>query len=445
VFGALFATADDRLVHVGIDGAAATFDPLTGLVVAHASPAPDVAVPRVTAGAAAPDGGIFLADTQHRRVLHLDRLGRLRALLGKRANPAIPQQDEEGVILEPSALLPFEGALFVACSGMNLRNGVQRFDPGGPYVASLLHRGAPKRHWMRPHGLALSGERLWVAETEGEAIEVHDPRDGRHLETVKLPDPIRRPFRIADDGHEGLLLLAAPGEEESGTDLGVAQLDGNGLAEGWAVEPGDDPGKVFCPFDLAVFSDGRFAVADLPLGQPPDVRVQIFAADGKLERVLFEDIPDLRAAVRRHFGEVLHRSDGSVATLYQQARIHHRFSGDAKEGAERARGLYGEVLRREPGNLLARMALGQLMQKRLGNPGGAEEEYRAAIELGGRRPDLLCLVAECRRARGDLDGAIAVLREAVEDPVGPEDFYGRVEELGSLFLERAGEPLEDVG
>lgn len=444
MFGALVATARDELTLVTIDGTAITFDPQTGEAVAQSGPPVDGAPLRVTAAAVAPGGGLLVADARNRRVAHLSPEGRLLRLLGKRANPSIPDEDVAGVLDDPSAILPLERSILVASGGRNVRHGIQRYSLEGAYVESIPHHAAPKRGWLRAHGIALVGERLWIAETDAEAIEVHLP-DGRHSGTVRLPDPIRRPFRLQYDGLGGVLLLAAPAEEDPGTDLGVARLDENGLAEGWAVEPGEESGKVFCPFDLAVLSDGRFAVADLPLGQPPDVRVQLFGADGRLERVLFEDIADLQAALRRHFQALLLRPGESAAALYDKARIHHRHGGPQPAEAAKALELYLAALAKEPGHLLARMGLGQLMQKRLGNPKGAEAEYLRAIDAGGRRADLLCLVAECRHEGGDLDGAIEILKRAVDDPEGPEDYYGRVEELGSWYLERAGEPLDEVG
>ena len=64
---------------------------------------------------------------------------------------------------------------------------------------------------------------------------------------------------------------------------------------------------------------------------------------------------------------------------------------------------------------------------------------RNALEAGGPEGELKARIAECRHERGDLEGAVRLLQEAVEGADRPEEYHRRVEDLGSWFLERAGE------
>ena len=224
-------------------------------------------------------------------------------------------QDDPGVIHEPCAILPLEDGILVGCGGLGMDNGVQRFAATGEYLSSFP-RG--REGWMRAQGLALVEDEIWIAETEAGKIRRFAP-DGRDLGEVQLEGP-GRPFRIAEDGYGRILLLVAAESEEDQAIFGVARVRANGTFTDWAVEAGEDDGSVCCPFDLAVMPDGRFVVADLPLGGPPDVRLQLFSADGRLLTTLMEDRIDLEAMQRRWFESVLTRGDGTAQTLYEQAR-----------------------------------------------------------------------------------------------------------------------------
>jgi hypothetical protein len=328
------------------------------------------------------------------------------------------------------------GGLVIASGGDGLEHAVQLFAAAGGYVASLRHPQAP---WRGANGVALVDGEVWVAETEAGALRRFSP-DGAFLSSVPLDPEIRRPFRVADDEHGGLLLLLAPETEDDERVLGVARASRDGEFGGWVVEAGEE--RVRCPFDLAVLDDGRFVVADMPFGVPPDVRLQLFAADGRLLATLVEDRLDLEAAQREWFESVLARKDGSAATLHEQARVHHHFSGGGPDHDREARRLYRAALEKDPHLLVAHLGLAALLAERLREPGPAEAEYRAALGEGGEEGEMLARIAECRHRSGDLDGAIRLLREAVEGAHPPEDYERRLDELGSYYLERAGETPE---
>jgi tetratricopeptide (TPR) repeat protein len=238
-------------------------------------------------------------------------------------------------------------------------------------------------------------------------------------------------------------MVLAPETEEQQEQFGVARLAADGTFEGWAIKAGEKSGHVYCPFDVAVLPDGRFVVADLPLGSPPDVRLQVFSPDGRLLRTLIEDTLCLAEAQQTWFESVLGRAAGT-GTLYEQARVHHFYAGATPDHLRQAGELYGAVLERQPDHLLAHLGLGALLQSGLADPGAAEKEYRAALAAGGAEGDLLSRIAECRHDTGDLDGAIRLLEQAIVADDPPEDYHARVEALGSYYLERAGESPEAV-
>lgn len=438
MFGGIARSGPDRILYATREGSVLTIDLETGRVAGQFSLFPSG--PRsshVAHCAVDADGTVLLADALHRCVRRFSRDGTMRARYGGRPTPGMRQEDHPGTLTEPGSVLPVPGGFVVASGGDGLEHAVQRF--GEEYEASLRHPFGP---WRGANGLALVDGEVWVAETEGGGIRRFAP-DGRYAGSVPLEPDLQRPFRIADDEHGQLLLLLAPETKEEQEVLGVARIGRDGEFGGWAVEAGEDRG-VYCPFDVAVLDDGRFVVADLPFGVPPDVRLQLFAADGRLLRTILEDRLDLEAAQRAWFQSVLARTDGSAATLHEQARVHHHFSGGGPEHWGQARRLYRAALDADPHLLVAHLGLASLLQEGLREPEPAEEEYQAARGEGGEDGEMLARIAECRHQRGDIDGAIRLLREAVEASPPPEDYERRLDELGTYYLERAGEHPETM-
>jgi len=428
MFGGLAALDAERVLFAGLAGSVATLhaggEGVAGcFLLAPVGPREA----RFTA-CAVEQGEVLVADARHSCVRGFRPEGLPVRRLGARRNPGMRVHDEAGVLEEPFALLARRGAVVVACGGSELVHGVQRFDARGRHAASFPAQGRAAARWRQPRGLALVAGAVWVAEAGSGLLRVH-AWDGRHQADLDLPEGLGRPLRLADDGYDGALLVLAP---EPGAPA-VVRLDGEGDVVGPAVPQGSEPGEATSPFDLAVLPDGRFVLADLPLGTPEDARLQLFSASGRLLRVLVEDAADLQAQVEAHARRVL---DGA-GPPFERARAHHQLlaAGDPA----RARALYGEALDAEPRHLLALVGLGALLQERLEDPEAAERAFRRAIEAGGEEGDLLARIAECRRAQGDLDGAIAILQEAVDRAPPRERFHERVEELADWFLERAGE------
>ena len=137
--------------------------------------------------------------------------------------------------------------------------------------------------------------------------------------------------------------------------------------------------------------------------------------------------------------DVMARTDPGPAELYSQARVLHRRAEGDQDRLEHVRTLYEALLESEPEHLRARSALASLLLRDLRKPREAELEYLRALEVGGEESDLLARVAQCRREGGDIDEAIRTLETALEKPEPPESYHALVEELGTYYLERAGE------
>lgn len=436
MFGGIVATGADSIAYATFDGSVLLVDLQDPRVTGQFSVYPGgPARVHVSACAVAGDGSILLADVRHHRVRRFAPEGRQTALLGGIHNPGIAQHDVPGVLDEPCAILPLGDEILVACGGVGEEHGVQVFGADGTYLRSFP---PPAGGWKRAQGLAEVDGAIWVAETDAGTIRVHAP-DGAAVGRVALHPELRRPFRVEADGYGGAFLLVAPESEDSDA-FGVARIAGDGTFEGWTVNAGEEPGQAFAPFDVAVLPDGRFVVADLPYGRPPEVRLQLFSSDGRLVATIFEDTADLNTAQQAWFASVLARDGRDASTLYEQARVHHHYAGATREQLEQARDLYGAALGNEPSSLPARLGLATLLQRGLGDPKAAEAEYRLALEAGGPEGDMLARIAECRHDGGDLDGAIRLLQQAIESPRPPEEYHALVEELADYYLERDARP-----
>lgn len=434
MFGGIAAVGAEQIVYAVFDGTVVTLDTagkVTGQFTVFPCGPEQV---HISACAVTGDGAILVGDARHLHVRRFDSDGRQRLVYGGRPTPGLEQQDVAGVLDEPCAILPLDGSVLVACGGIAMRHGVQRFAPDGPYLGSLPRPPG----WNRAQGLALVDGLIWVAETDAGIIR-RFTADDRHHDDLELHPDLRRPLRLAADQHGGVLMVLAPETEVEQEEYGVARLRRDGEFEGWAVKVGDRAGGVFCPYDLAVLPDGRFAVADLPFGEPPEVRLQLFSADGRLLTELLGGTEDLQVVQRVWFESLLARTDGSPGTLFEQARVHQFHGGGEAGHLEAARILYRKVLAAEPGHFLAHLHLATLLERGFGDPAGAELSYRAALAAGGPKGDLEARIAACRYAQGDLDGAVRLLQKAIEGPEPPEDYHAAVEELGTYYLERSGE------
>jgi len=418
MFGGIATAGPDALLFAQLDGEMLLLELEGGRATGAITPHP-FCPETVRIGACAVAGGLLLlADTRNHRVRAYDRRGRPRGLIGAPPPPGIRHPDEPGVVDEPVGLLALPDELIVVSSGQDQEWAVQRFGYDGAYRGALLN---PLGGFFRAHGAARVGDEIWIAETEGSAIR-RFAAGGAFLGDVKLHTELKRPFRLADDGYGGVFALLAPEGEEEQEVSGVARLERDGAFGGWVV--GGD--RVHLPFDIAVLPDGRFAVADLPYGEPPDVRVQLFGSDGRPLRTLFADRVELGAL-----------REARVAALRPDdflARAQHAHYAAGGEGAE---ALYRAAIEVDPDDPVAWAGLAALLAFR--NEPGAEEAFEAAIGRGAPAPEFRARIAACRHARGDLDGAIDLLTALMEGEHPPEEPEEWLDRLGAWYLERAGE------
>ncbi|MHC4939868.1 MAG: hypothetical protein ACYTHK_12935 [Planctomycetota bacterium] len=411
MYGGIAVAGPDRLLFAQRDGEMLLLDVESGDVVDAITPHPFCPERIEVAACAVSEDRIYLADPLHHRVRAFDLRGRPLGLIGDAATPGIRHPDEPGVVDEPVALLPLENELIVVSAGEDQENAVQRFAYDGTFRGILNN---PLGGYFRAHGIARIGDEIWVAETEGGAIRRFN-FDGAFAGDVKLHTELRRPFRLADDGYGGVFALLAPEEEEEQEVSGVARLEPDGEFGGWIV--GGD--AVHLPFDVAVLPDGRFAVADLPYGEPPDIRVQLFSADGRKLRTLFGDRVELGALKDSYFE--------TADALRRAQRAHYARAG---EGAEE---LYKEALADEP--LLAWAGLGALL-KFQGDP-GAQQAFEEAIRFGAPEPDFRARIAQCLHDRGERGAAIMLLQPLLESEDPPEQIEEWLDLLGTWYLEGA--------
>jgi len=446
MFGGIAALGSDCIVYTTSDGHIIRFDAETGAVAGQQSLYP-VAPRRLHVAACAFDDrrDLLVADARHGLIRLVDPAGCQRERIGGLATPGVEREDASGVLHEPCDLLwTAENRLWVVCGGYELEHAVQCFDRDGNYLFSAHH---PDGEWNGACGIARVGDSIWIAETERGAIRSCDLK-GESIRQVLIDPDLARPFRLAGDGHESVFAIFAPfdgfddGPDEPFT--GIARLGEDGSFRGWDVYPGEQAGQVASAFDIAVLDDGRFAVADLPLGVPPDVRIQLFEADGRLAQVLLEDAEHLNRLQAKWFESLLDSEADQAQLLYDQARAHHYHGGGSEDHLGEARRLYQAALERDPDHLLSHLGLAALLEADLGDPAAAEREYEQAIGVGGEEAEMRARIAECRHRGGDVDGAIRILQAAVEGSDLPEDYYNRVETLGTWFLERAGQGSDAV-
>jgi len=439
MFGGIAAAGGDRILFAQHDGDVYTFDVETRAIVGWITPHPfSPQKLEISACAVGPNGTVLLTDSLHRRVRQIDAGGRPVQLFGRQPVPGLRHPDEPGVFDEPAALLAREDDLVVVSAGEDQEYGVQRFGWDGEPRDLFAH---PTGGFFRAHGIARIGEETWVTETDGGTIRRFSDA-GEFLGDVKLHYELQRPFRLASDGYGGVLLLLAPETEAEQEVSGVARLAQDGSFEGWVVAGGEEPGEVHLPFDLAVLADGRFVVADLPAGGPPDVRLQLFTSDGRFVRTLVADRLELGALKSEWAAEVLGTQAQSADELTLQAQIEHYQRAEDAESIERAALLYRAAGAMNPNDPRPHAGLGSLFQLRGDLPKEAATEYQAAIMAGASAPDFRARIAECQHALGDVAGAIELLKSVMDGEEEPEEIGRLLDQLGSWYLELAGEDPE---
>jgi DNA-binding beta-propeller fold protein YncE len=216
------------------------------------------------------EGRVWIAEAFSDRVRAFDRDGQEVASIGRTGSGP-------GELLSPGGLaIAPDGTLYVADSG---NHRIQRFSPEGEPLGTLgewgpfLQELPPESERLNePLGLAIAGERLYVADSRHHRIAVFT-LDGALVASIgrrgREPGQLERPSAVAVDA-EGSLYVADSGNHR------VQKLDGQGrCVKAWG-EFGPWLGFFSDPTGIA-WREGRVYVADRD-----NHRVQVFSSDGEL-------------------------------------------------------------------------------------------------------------------------------------------------------------------
>lgn len=176
-----------------------------------------------------------------------------------------------------------DGSLYVADTG---RNQVLCYNPDESFRAAIGQGDA-----LRPTALALSADRLYVADLKGHCVRVYDKANQKQLFTIprnpeapeeQEPGKLFMPANVALDA-QGRLYAC----DTAACKVKVYDAEGKYLRT--VGEQGDRPGQFARPKGLAVDQAGRLYVVDAAAQV-----CQIFDAEGKL--LMFFGEPNASAA-----------------------------------------------------------------------------------------------------------------------------------------------------
>jgi DNA-binding beta-propeller fold protein YncE len=164
----------------------------------------------------------------------------------------------------PVAVAKKDGTFYVGDSG---QAAVIAFDLNGKLLFRI------KEGIERPTGLAISGDRLLVADAAGHNVAIFDLKGkplGRFGAHGSGPGEFNFPTHLAADGHGNIYVT-----DSMNNRIQVFDAKGNFLRQ--IGGPGSGPGTFSRPKGVAVDPAGRIYVVDALFGN-----VQIFDSDGRL-------------------------------------------------------------------------------------------------------------------------------------------------------------------
>ena len=218
-------------------------------------------------GIAIKDGKIYVCDTVAAAVEVFDLQKKTADYIGLRG---------EGRLQMPiNVTVDTDGTKYVADTG---RNQVLIYDKNGEFVSAIGKIGD-----MKPCDVAVTQDRLYIADLQGHGVQVYSKADHKFLfkiprDTATGKGKLYSPTNLALD-KQGRLLVSDIGAFA----VGVYDLEGNYLST--IGQQGVAPGLFARPKGLAADRDGRVYVVDAATQV-----VQMFDGEGKL--LLFFGQPD---------------------------------------------------------------------------------------------------------------------------------------------------------
>jgi len=223
---------------------------------------------------------LFAADPVNHAVRKFNAFGKEVARFGRRIDGIGRAPDRRGFLANvQDVALDAEGSLYVACGLEPLVHGVQKIAPDGRCVAVFSAFGEPNERFGAPRGIAVARDRVFVADTHGECVQVFTTAGVFISMFSTATSPTERSFPTAVLPHpQGGVLVA-----QRGPHPGVKHFGGSGEFERWWIEGGGGEDDLDDPEDIARDESGHLLVLDRG-------RVLAFDSEGRfVERVVGEE------------------------------------------------------------------------------------------------------------------------------------------------------------
>ncbi len=207
------------------------------------------------------DSNVYVADPEggvvRRFSLFGTPLGRLGTPRAGRSHREF--RDARGVLHHPNDLVLDEaGNLFVCCGDRPMRHAVQSFSPEGKYRFSFRAFGEPLEEWGLPMGIALAGDKLYVADTFNQCVQVFFLDGTFQMMFSTCPRPGERSLPVAVGVRPDGNILVAQWKERPALLL----FNPSGWFLGEILSAGKEDGKIFAPAALDLDGEGGLFLLD---------------------------------------------------------------------------------------------------------------------------------------------------------------------------------------
>ncbi len=197
---------------------------------------------------------IWLTDAALHQVFQFSHDGELRMVLGE---AGVARWDAEHFNRPTDVAVRADGAFYVT-DGYEAQRIVQ-FDRNGRYVREWGKSGFGLTDFSLPHGIALSGERLLIADRENGRLVIYDTIGA--FQGIVTPVPGALVYAVTTEANGGILMAL-----QGGNTGGIVRYNQNGqLTHGLGAVPAGT-GKHLLAHDLAVGADGAVYVAETRAG-----------------------------------------------------------------------------------------------------------------------------------------------------------------------------------